>query len=488
MNTSRNLAVLLSALLATALSGCGGSSGGGVAPPPPPPPTGGIGRNGLAVGPVTTFGSIVVNGVHYDTVGTNFSDDGDAAEEADLKVGQMVVLQGTIDDDLSTGSADSVTFDDAVTGPVDSVDLALSQLIVMGQTVLVRPGTSFDDNISPASLEGLDVSDVVEVNGFFTADGKIEATRIEGKPPLTQFEVHGTVSNHNAGTFVFSINNLVVDYSTATLNDFPGGQISAGDFVEAKGANLGGSGELLASSVELEGVGVTGDEGTHVEVEGFITRFDSETDFDVSGIAVTTDGGTIFEGGVAADLGLNVKVEVEGELDANNVIVADKVDIRRGNVIRATALVDSVDAASGSLVMLGITVSTDALTRYEDKSSEDVRPLTIADISAGNYLEVRGGEFPAGTGQILAAIVERDDVDSLTLLQGFVTSVTDPTLTIMGVTVETSGAVFRDVDESILTPTEFFNLVDVNSLVKAKGSESSATVITATEVELELEL
>ena len=54
-------------------------------------------------------------------------------------------------------------------------------------------------------------------------------------------------------------------------------------------------------------------------------------------------------------------------------------------------------------------------------------------------------------------------------------------------TIETNGAVFRDVDDSVLTRAEFFNLVDVNSLIKADGVESSATTITATEVELELE-
>ena len=138
--------------------------------------------------------------------------------------------------------------------------------------------------------------------------------------------------------------------------------------------------------------------------------------------------------------------------------------------------------------MLGVTVSTDALTRLEDKSDADVRPLTIADIAAGDYLEIRGSESPAGSGQILATIVEREDVDPRTILQGFVTNVANPTFTILGVTIETNGAVFRDVDDSILTPAEFFSLVDVNSLVKADGIESSATTITATEVELELEL
>ena len=475
--------------LAVSAVGCGGSSNNSVTQsPPPPPPVGGIGRTGFAIGPVANFGSIVVNGVHYDTAGATFTNDDNPAAETDLKVGHMVLVQGTIDDNLTTGTADSVAFDDAVKGPVDSIDLSLSQLVVLGQTILVRPSTSFDDNISPASLDGLTVADIVEVYGFFTATGEIEATRIEKKPLGTQFEVHGTVSNHSAANFMFSINNLNVDYTSALLDNFPGGQISDGDFVEAKGMNLGAAGELLATKIELEGAGITGEEGAHVEVEGFITRFVSDMDFDVAGIAVTTTGATIYEGGVAADLGLNVKVEVEGDLDANDVLVADEVDIRRGKVIRATATVDSVDVGTDSLVMLGFTVSTDALTRFEDKSSADVRPLTIADINAGDYLEVRGGESPAGSGQILATIIERDDVDSRTILQGFVTNVADPTLTIMGVTIETNGAIFRDVDDSILTPGEFFNLVDVNSLVKVRGTESSATTITATEVELELEL
>jgi hypothetical protein len=483
--------VFISMALLAGLSGCGGggdsggNDGGSIAPSPPS--VGGIGRTGIAMGPITTFGSIVVNGVRYETSDATFSQDGADALEADLKVGQIVLVQGTIDDNLTTGSADTVTFDDAVTGPVDSIDVAMNQLVVLGQTVLVRPGTSFDDSIAPASLDGLAVFDIVEVYGFFTATGQIEATRIEKKPAGTQFEVHGTVSNVDSVNTTFTINALTVNYSTALLDNFPGGQINNNDFIEAKGTSVGDAGELLANKVELENVGVTADEGAHVEVEGFINRFASGTDFDVSGFTVTTNGNTIYEGGVAADLALNVKVEVEGDLNASGVLVADKVDIRRSKVVRATALVDSVDAGAESLVMLGFTVTTDSLTRFEDKSDADVRPLTITDIAAGNYLEIRGSEFPADSGQVLATIVEREDVDTRTILQGFVSSVAEPTLTILGVTVETNGAVFRDVDDSPLTQAEFFNLVGVNSLVKAEGVESSTTTIIATEVELELE-
>ncbi len=481
MKTLLKMAKLMGMLTLATMSGCDG----GDTTSDQSSLTAGISGNGVAIGPVATFGSIVVNGVHYDTTNTTFMIDGNVATEADLKVGQIVFVKGTIDDDFASGSANSVDADDNVTGPIDSIDLVLSQLVVMGQLVFVNADTSFDDSISPASLEGLVVDDIVEVSGFFTADGDTEATRIEKKSTGTRFEVHGFVSNLGAANFIFSINNLVVDYSNATLDDFPGGEISDGDFVEAKGNSIATSGELIADDVEFEGIDIDADDGDHVEVEGLITRFSSEMDFDVAGIPVTTNDNTEFEGGTAADLGLNIKVEVEGEMNSGGVIVADKVDFRRGKDVRSTAVVDFVDATNNSLVMLGITFNIDELTRFEDKSSADLRPLTIDDITAGDYLEIRGTEFPAGSGQVLASLLEREDLDSETILRGFVTSVADPVVTILGVTIETSGAVFEDADDNVISSVDFFNQVGVNSLVKAKGTESSTTTITASEIEFE---
>ena len=62
-------------------------------------------------------------------------------------------------------------------------------------------------------------------------------------------------------------------------------------------------------------------------------------------------------------------------------------------------------------------------------------------------------------------------------------------MTILGVTIQTNGAtIFRDENDVVITSTEFFNRLAVNDLVKAEGTESTDTTITATEVEFELEL
>ena len=466
------------------LSACGGG-GSSNANNPPPPPAGGIVRTGFAIGPITTFGSVVVNGVHYSTTNAVITVDDSPGTEDDLRVGQVVLVRGSIDDNLTTGTADEIRFDGNVEGPIESIDLLTGVLVVLGQTVRTDSETSFDNNIQPASLAGLVAGDIVEVSGLVMVDGSVAATRVEKKAAGLPFDVHGIVSNLDTANFRFSLNSLVVDYSGATLDNFPGGQISAGNSVEAKGNGFDGSGRLIATRVEFESP-VTGDADDHVEIEGFITRFASAQDFDVSGLPVSTSNGTVFSGGTAADLGLNVKVEVEGSLNAPGTLVATKVDIRRGAAVRTTALVDSVNAAGNSLVMLGITVNIDALTRLEDKSSANVRPLTINDLNTGDYLEVRGTEQPAGSAQILASLLERNDADARTILQGFVTSASAPSFTILGVTVTTNGSTqFQDTDGSSISSATFFSRAAAGTLVKARGTETSATAITADEVQLQ---
>ena len=493
MNTQIKIFCAYVALVTLLLAGCGGGGGGGggITPPPPPPPTGGITRTGVAVsiGPITGFGSVIVNGNTYDTSAATFSKDGQAATQDDFAVGQMVLIVGTIDDDNTNAVATTVEFDDNVEGPVSSVDSINRVLVVLGQTVRITASTSLDDSC-PALLDDYLGVAAVEVSGPVLADGTIEATRIECKNVASELEVTGVVSGLDTGAMTFMINALEVDYSTAMLQDFPGGVISDGDLVEAKdsdGGGLGAGGELIATSVEFKGARFGDNEGDHVEIEGFITRFVSATDFDVSAIPVTTTGTTVYEGGVAGDLGLNLKVEVEGEFNSAGVLVATKVEIKQSTNVRAVGLVDSV--TGDTLQILGITITTDtAKTRFEDKQL-DVDPFRIGDINAGDYVEVRGQEFP--TGEIFAFLLERDDPRARSELRGFVEvgGVARPNLTVLGVTVQTDGVtVFRDSNEVAFPSADaFWAAVAEGSLINVDGNETGPQTLLAEEIELEME-
>ena len=507
MNALSRISVALFATAILSTAGCGGGGGGGDGatppppPPPPPPPTGGITRSGVAVavGPISEFGSVWVNGVRYETDGqTDFFDDDQLVTQDDLSIGQMAVIQGTIEDDNVTATATSVTVEDAVEGRVTSatpVTLAdgneVIELVVLGQTVHVTAVTLFDD--TPACPADLTQAAAVEVYGTPDASGVIQATFIECRDQTWDgvMEVHGVVSGLVAGQS-FMLNTLTVDYSNVGVldDDFPGGQISNGDPVEAKGTSYDANTDtLVATSVDYEGNQFAENEGDHIEIEGFITRFVSTSDFDVSGIPVTTIEGTVFEGGDATDLDLNVKVEVEGEFDANGVLNATKIEIKTSTAIRVVGHLDA-DPTGNTLTILGITINTDATrTRFEDKSDANLDPLSVGDLAEGDYLEVRGQEIPSG--QITAMRAEREDSDPRTELRGFVTAASNPTLTVLAVVISTdSGTVYRDSRGEIevtMQPDDFWAAVGPGVLIEARGAETGAQSLSATEVALESE-
>ena len=493
--TSKGLAILVM----MTLGACGGSSNSPANDPPPP--TGGITGTGSAIikGSVSGFGSVIVNGTRYDTSAATFTIDGQVGTQSDLAVGDVVVLRGTVADDSTGATASTVEFDDNVEGPVTSVDEASSSFVVLEQLVFVDDGTSVDDNC-PSALDVNDPSTLgvlltvaaVEVSGSVMTDGSVMATRIECKSILGEMEVTGTVTAVPTAS-TFEINSLTVDFSgVMMLEDFPGGRsVETGDLVEAKGTSLGPNRELVATMLEYKGARLDGVEGDHVEIEGFIDAgFVDATSFSVSGTPVVTDQDTVYEGGVEADLGPNLKVEVEGLYDANGVLNATKVEIKLAKVVRITALVDSTAAGANppSLVMLGVTIEVDAdITRFEDKTGVE-ESFNIGLLAMDDYVEIRGQEIPAGSGIVFAAILERDDAKPETILRGFVES--EAPLSILGVTINTNGGTeFQDANGNVLADeAAFLNLVSVGSLIKVKGTEDlGLDSITAEEIEIKIE-
>jgi hypothetical protein len=499
-------AVIIVAVLTAA--GCGGSSGGGdsVSPPPPttppPPPSGGIIRTGVAVGagPITGFGSIIVNGITYDTSGAIFTRDDNPSSQDEFKVGETVIVKGTIEDDNTGAVAETVELDELVKGPVSSV--VGNQVTAMGQTITTDARTSLDDscNASLADLAPLLNAFAIEVYGSADGTDVITATRIECKTEADfvddEFEVNGIVDTHDAGNMILTINDLEVNYSEAlSIDNFPGGQISVGDPVEVEGppANFNKATVVLtATKVEYKGGALGGNEGDHFEVDGFITDYASATQFNLRVgtlvIAVTTTDNTVYEGGSAADLGNNLKVEVEGELNSDDILLATKIEIKTSTNVRVTGQVDGVEG--NVITILGIAVNTDVTTtRFEDKR-DDLEPFRVGDITMDDYVEARGQEQPEG--EITAFLIERDDFDQDTELRGFVVdgSVSDTSsFLILNVTVDTTQVeIYRDENDAPISADAFWTAVGTGGvIVDVTGSETGDTALLAREVELEME-
>lgn len=298
-------------------------------------PTAGIDRGGIRTpvvtqGPITGFGSIIVNGVHYDITNAAIEVDGGTAMGGDLELGQLVTVVGEREQDGTTGVADTVLAQTNVRGPVQSVDLATGKLVVLEQDIVVDAETVLSFGSDAPDLASLQVGDVVSVSGFAGLDGLIAATRVARVSAGRSYRIFGTVSNLDAAALRFNINRLVVDYRNALVVDgFPNGGPAVGDQVAVEGTEIGPSGELVALELHHEQPEFEHQSGES-EVEGLITRFVSPEDFDVAGVPVTTTADTRYEGGDGSNLALSVKVQVEGSAGTDGVIVAHKVEIKDG--------------------------------------------------------------------------------------------------------------------------------------------------------------
>lgn len=480
MNAMRPVLNLLSVSLLTVLAACGGG-GGGTTIAPQPPPTGGIDGGGFARGAIAGFGSVIVNGVRFSTTGAAISVDGrSGAAENELKVGQIVEVRGTFDSNGTTGTATAVIYDDSLEGPVTARDLAAGTLVVLGQTVRIVGSTVFDDRFSPAALTGVSIGQVVEVSGYPNAAGEIVASRIEPKAAGGTFELTGVVSQLDPATRRFNIGATTINYANVTPTN---GTLANGGCAEAKGTQFAG-GALTATSVEVKSCTVGGLNNQRGEIEGVITRLASASDFDIGSQRVSTTASTTYENGVAADLRTGLKVEAEGRFDASGTLVATKVQIKPDTALRLLGTIDSLDATASTLRVFGLTVAVNAGTSFEDKSAANVRQFRFADLRASDYVELRGY---AGTtaNSIVAARIERDDLESRRELQGIAASPTAaPNLTILGITVTTSGSTqFRDAADQPITSAQFFTAAG-NRLVKVRGTWTGVS-FTATEAELE---
>lgn len=470
--TGRRMYALVAIAFAAVVVACGGYGGSGNYLPPSA--TGAATK--MSVGPITGFGSVHLNGQRFETTHASINVDGKSATQNDLHVGDVIEVKGHHDDATNSDLADEIEFRNNVRGPVSAVDTTMHTLVVLGQTVVVSADTSFDSTIVPASLSAIAVGNVLEVSGMPNASGQLEAMRISRAPAGATYQVIGTASSTDASAHSLNINALAVDFSAARLSDFPATGPADGDLVEATGAALEANGALRADELELRtGKEIEASAGAEAEIEGMITRFDSASDFAVAGRSVTTSTSTTFEEGAATDLALNVKVEVEGTVDGAGVLHATEIRVEHAADVRITAQVSVVDTTASTITALGITVQVDALTRFEDQSSQRMSNLGLANVQPGDWLEIRGSESPAASGMVLASRLERVDAQPEVSVAGTVASVARPNFMILTVNIATAGTTMFTGTQGTTTPDAFFASV-LGQTVTATGSFDGTTL------------
>ncbi len=371
------------------LFGCGGGGGGGG-------DVSGVGSTAdasFSSGPISGFGSIIVNNLRYDDTAARILDDaGQAVTTAALRLGMVVEVNGSgiaVDaSGLRRSVASTISLRSEIEGPITAIDTAARTFAVLGQTVQWADATLYSDNL-PNGAASLAVGQVVQVFGLRNPDGLYSATLVVRDEPVpTRYKLRGVVSALDGTAQTFRIGGAVIAYG-AVASQAPGianGQYARVELQTAPDA----SGRWVASALRTTASSVTLPSGSNVAVElkGYVTAFTSNTAFSVNGVPVSASGVANPPAGLALGRRVDVKgVFVSGQFNASEIALEEAGSLASRS-FDVKGSIQRVIPAASVIVVRGLPVHY-ASARFEGGTASDLAENRSVEIQA----QVAAGTF-----------------------------------------------------------------------------------------------
>ncbi len=398
LSALRHRRVLCALIAATALAvGCGGGSDSGVG-------SGGTGVGSLSFsqGPITGFGSIIVNGVHFDDAAASvLDDDGNALSNTlNLRLGTVVDVQGgVVTNSATTASAIRVHVD--LLGPVTaSYDAGTGRLGVLGQPVRVLAITALDGFDGGAAAISLGSS--VAVSSLYDkATGVYVATRIDPVPATPRFAIRGAPTAVDISAHSFTIGGQVFSFGSLA----PPTPLAAGQLLRAVLSTTQDShghwvvtafGQALAAPPE----------GRRGGIQGVVSSATDATHFVVNGVSVDASAASVTPSG--STIAVQSRVQVHGTI-VHGALVATSVEVEASNDdhggsggdddFEVVGLILSLDTVHQTLTMRGPTTVNYATSSFSSG--------VAADLAVGKAIEVKGNLSTDGS-QVIATQIKFD--------------------------------------------------------------------------------
>jgi Domain of unknown function (DUF5666) len=462
---ARRLSAALGALVAAGLllASCGGvgEDGSGAAPP-----------DTLTTGVVNGFGSVIVGGVRFDVSGADIVVDGAAGRsQADLRVGMVVEVTGTLAADGASGGATRVVYESLLRGTIDDLPAART-VRVLGQSVVIDDTTVF---AGAAGADDLRAGDRLQVSGFRSPDGSLKATFVSRESGTGDLQLTAFVTSV-AGNIV-RLAGLDVSIANATLVGVTAPSLAPGQLVRAVLQAPPVAGAAVATRLTLIDTRLS-DALRKLQVQGIVAQWDAAAgQFKLNGLTVQVNANTQYQDGTVADLANGARVEVSGAFSSSQLLTADKVRIVSGMLSgygrgRVTA-VNVAEKRFNLLDIPGIDIRLRAGTLLNDNSLAG-GVLRLDNLAVGDEVFVLGR---ANGARIDAELVTRlPRITPGSGVAGPVTNVNGATLTILGTTVAANGANFFDAQGQPETQSAFLVALRLTDEVRAEGSYSAGVL------------
>lgn len=390
-------------VLSAALVACGGSGSGDESSSSSSQSATSLTTQGV----ITGFGSVIVNGVHYDVSAAAMTVDDGSVVESELEVGQLVRIQGSVNADGMNGKALKLISETQLRGPIESIDLTAGVIVALGQTILINADTFYTDGLTADQLL---VGDIISLSSYTNEEGQLVATRIDVKEGVAASDLRltGLVSNLDTTAMTFTINAQLVDYSKVTLANLPNATLANGMLVSVQG-RLEGDVLVAVGNLRKSRLGFKFDDEItgRVEVLGLVSGLVANTSFMLGDTQVLLNSATVYEHGASANLADGVMVKVTGQLDADNNLVASKIKFKYHPKIDSRGAIESIDLTAQTFKVNGLTFTATSETSFKDSGRSKVRFFDLQDLAVGDWVRVRAYNQPATDTTAAALIATR---------------------------------------------------------------------------------
>lgn len=391
----------------------------------------GTGDTASAYGTVTGFGSIYVNGIHFDTTGAAIEIDGEPALEADLAIGMVVEVRGTYDETLKQGDALTVRADRLLLGTITDLnpyDWSRKSIDLLGQRVYVSEQAAFSNTEFASLSEG----DAVSISGYIGSDGLIHASFIRHEQPHNgRIEIEGYITELNTTSQTFAIRNQTVRYAEAEFVQGLASHLAAGARVEVRGQLLENN-TLQAASVQFKQRSIISP-ASLATIEGMVRERVSDTLLRVNDTLIDITQAQLEPAGTI-EVGMHVIARgrlVGAQMLAERMVVkAQQHDLIKGTI-------SDINPDELTFTVLDTIYQVNEFTSFEDQSQQSERYFDFTDLQVGDDLELF--VFNRDERWQVSRIIRTDGSDWQHLLSGKVDSrPSATTITVQGVLVDAS--------------------------------------------------
>lgn len=377
-------------------------------------------------------------------------------------------------------AAATLVFSYAVRGAVTSVE----PLRVLGQEVTVTADTGMT-GVPGGDIGNVVVGNHLDVSGYVDTNASLLASFIEYfHEPTPRWLLSGYVSAIDGDIAALGPQRVSL---TGVAPIDCGDTLDVGEFVEIRADGIDGftADSVLDTVTRLTCVTPVplGTPGALGALNGIVGEILSDTSFRFGPYVVTHDATTEYRFGSSDDLAPGAMLEVDGVFGEDAAFTAEGIAFD-APTIRLEGPVEPADVvpgADGQVTLLGNTVRRSAQLRDDDA-------IYAEGITQARQVELRGYLDRLGNRWATRARERGGPDPADARAAGPVETVSEPLLSVLGLTLDSSGAMFEDPAGAPIDAATFFAGALPGAIVEQSGAWDGAGTLSGGVVALVMPL